>query len=61
MAGLDVALAEGKKLGRPKGSKDEEKRASGGYLLAWERRKRKTHPPSKQKSSHINKAERTIR
>ncbi len=61
MAGLDVARAEHKTLGRPPGKKDKEKRASGGYLLSWERRKRKTHPPSKHKSSHINKVERTIR
>jgi DNA invertase Pin-like site-specific DNA recombinase len=34
-AGLARAVAEGKKLGRPKGSKDKHKRKSTGYLLRY--------------------------
>ena len=35
LAGLARALREGKKLGRPKGSKDRYKRSSCGYLLRY--------------------------
>ena len=34
-AGLVVAKANGKKLGRPNGSKDKAKRKKSGYLLRW--------------------------
>ena len=34
-AGLVRAVKEGKHLGRPKGSKDKNKRSSGGYLLRY--------------------------
>lgn len=34
-AGLKRAKEEGKKLGRPKGSKDTKKRRKSGYLLRW--------------------------
>jgi len=34
-AGLARAVTEGKKLGRPKGSKDRRKRKRGGYLLRY--------------------------
>ena len=34
-AGLARAVAEGKKLGRPKGSRDKKKRARTGYLLRY--------------------------
>jgi DNA invertase Pin-like site-specific DNA recombinase len=37
LAGLTRARAEGKQLGRPKGSKDKEKRSSMGYLLRYHR------------------------
>ncbi|MBI4286635.1 MAG: recombinase family protein [Chloroflexi bacterium] len=37
LAGLARARAEGKKLGRPKGSKDKEKRNRRGYLLRYHR------------------------
>jgi DNA invertase Pin-like site-specific DNA recombinase len=36
-AGLKVALANGKKLGRPSGSKDKGRRRINGYLLRWQR------------------------
>jgi DNA invertase Pin-like site-specific DNA recombinase len=36
-AGLDRAKAEGKKLGRPKGSKDHKVRKKGGYYLRWQK------------------------
>jgi len=35
LAGLSRAIAQGKKLGRPKGSKDRKKRKSTGYLLRY--------------------------
>jgi len=35
LAGLARALSEGKKLGRPKGSKDKAKRQRTGYLLRY--------------------------
>lgn len=35
LAGLARALQEGKKLGRPKGSKDKHKRNRRGYLLRY--------------------------
>lgn len=35
LAGLARALKEGKKLGRPKGSKDKQKRKRTGYLLRY--------------------------
>lgn len=38
-AGLERAKNQGKKLGRPPGSKDTTKRKRSGYLLAWEKRK----------------------
>lgn len=34
-AGLERAKAEGKILGRPKGSKDKKKRTKSGYYLRW--------------------------
>jgi len=34
-AGLAKAVAQGKKLGRPKGSKDKRKRRTSGYLLRY--------------------------
>lgn len=34
-AGLARAMADGKKLGRPKGAKDSQKRKSTGYLLRY--------------------------
>lgn len=34
-AGLVKAIANGKKLGRPNGSKDKNKRKRSGYLLRW--------------------------
>jgi len=34
-AGLARAVKEGKRLGRPKGSQDKNKRSSGGYLLRY--------------------------
>ena len=34
-AGLTRAKAEGKVLGRPKGSKDKKKRTKSGYYLRW--------------------------
>jgi len=34
-AGLMVAKANGKKLGRPSGSKDKARRKKSGYLLRW--------------------------
>lgn len=38
-AGLDRALTEGKKLGRPKGSKDKKRRKLSGYWLRWSAKK----------------------
>lgn len=35
MLGLSRAKKEGKKLGRPKGSKDSKRRRKSGYLLRW--------------------------
>ncbi len=34
-AGLARAVAQGKRLGRPPGSKDKKKRSRRGYLLRW--------------------------
>ncbi len=34
-AGLARATAQGKRLGRPPGSKDKKKRSRRGYLLRW--------------------------
>jgi len=38
-AGLDRARDEGKKLGRPKGSKDTKRRRKSGYYLRWSKSK----------------------
>jgi len=38
-AGLDRARDEGKKLGRPKGSKDTKRRRKSGYYLRWNKSK----------------------
>ena len=35
LAGLARAIAQGKKLGRPKGSRDSKKRSRRGYLQRW--------------------------
>lgn len=35
LAGLNRAMAQGKRLGRPKGSKDKVKRSRRGYLLRY--------------------------
>ena len=40
-AGLERALKEGKKLGRPKGSKDRKKRRRSGYFLRYAEGKQK--------------------
>ncbi len=48
LAGLARARAEGKNLGRPKGSKDKEKRSRRGYLQRW------AGPVKKR--GHVNKA-----
>jgi len=37
MAGLDRARAQGKKLGRPKGSADKKVRKKGGYYLRYKK------------------------
>lgn len=37
-AGLDRAKAEGKALGRPKGSKDQKKRRKSGYYQRWSKK-----------------------
>jgi len=37
-AGLDRARDEGKKLGRPKGSKDTKRRRKSGYYLRWKQK-----------------------
>ena len=37
MAGLERAKAQGKKLGRPKGSSDKKKRKKGGYYLRYKK------------------------
>ena len=34
-AGLQRAVSQGKRLGRPPGSKDKKKRSRRGYLLRW--------------------------
>ena len=34
-AGLQRAVSQGKRLGRPPGSKDRKKRSRRGYLLRW--------------------------
>lgn len=34
-SGLDLARAEGKQLGRPKGSQDKKHRRKSGYLMRW--------------------------
>lgn len=34
-AGLEIARANGKKLGRPKGSKDKKQRRKSGYYIRW--------------------------
>jgi DNA invertase Pin-like site-specific DNA recombinase len=39
LAGLERAKAEGKRLGRPQGSKDKEKRKRTGYLLRYANKK----------------------
>lgn len=36
-AGLEKARAAGKKLGRPKGSKDKKARKKSGYVLRWQK------------------------
>jgi len=38
-AGLDRARVEGKKLGRPKGSRDTKRRRKSGYYLRWNKTK----------------------
>jgi len=38
-AGLERAKANGKKLGRQKGSKDRGRRKKSGYLLRWQNQK----------------------
>jgi len=38
-SGLNRARAEGKKLGRPNGSKDTKRRKKSGYLLRWQNKK----------------------
>lgn len=38
-AGLERARSEGKRLGRPKGSRDKVKRGNGGYLLRYHRKR----------------------
>ena len=40
-AGLKVAKANGKKLGRRQGAKDKHKRSNEGYLLRWRKEKSK--------------------
>lgn len=40
-AGLERAKKQGKKLGRPKGSKDTKRRKKSGYLLRWQKEKEK--------------------
>ena len=37
MAGLERAKAQGKKLGRPKGSKDRKVRKKGGYYMRYKK------------------------
>jgi len=37
-AGLSRVKAEGKKLGRPKGSKDKKRRTKSGYYLRWSKK-----------------------
>ena len=37
LAGLERARAQGKKLGRPKGSKDKGRRKKGGYYLRYQK------------------------
>ena len=34
-AGLQRAISQGKRLGRPPGSKDKKRRSRRGYLLRW--------------------------
>ena len=47
LAGLERARAEGKKLGRPKGSKDKTKRSRRGYLERWSGAvKKRRHVPT---------------
>jgi len=46
-AGLDQARSEGKKLGRPAGSKDKKRRIVSGYLKRW----RKQYSPPKDQIS----------
>ena len=41
LAGLERAKAQGKKLGRPKGSKDKKVRKKGGYYMRYQKRKDK--------------------
>lgn len=43
--GLDRARSQGKKLGRPKGSKDKKRRKKGGYYLRYQKNKQSS--PSK--------------
>jgi len=38
-AGLEIAKANGKVLGRPKGAKDTKRRKKSGYLLRWQKEK----------------------
>lgn len=47
-AGLKRAKKEGKKLGRPKGSKDKKRRRKSGYYRRWSKDK-KTTPRKKSK------------
>ena len=49
-AGLKRAKKEGKRLGRPPGSKDKKKRRKSGYYLRWQREKEgKKSSPSKSR------------
>jgi len=38
-AGLEIAKANGKTLGRPKGAKDTKRRKRSGYLLRWQNKR----------------------
>ncbi len=47
LAGLERAKMQGKRLGRPKGSKDKKKRRKAGYFLRWQNASKKS-PPEKR-------------
>jgi len=42
--GLERARRQGKKLGRPRGSKDRQRRRRSGYYLRWQKQGKKTSP-----------------